>query len=201
LVGTPDLPAYIEALVTAGVGMIQYRAKELTTRQMIEDCQRILRITRPARVPVVVNDRMDVALAVGAEGVHVGTDDMPVAYARRVMGPHAVVGATAPTPDLAKQAERGGASYVSVGPIFPTSTAPQKAPVGPERIRQIRAACRLPICAIGGITEDSLTVVAQERPDLVAVVTAVAEADNPALAAHRMVARLSELLPGELTLR
>ncbi|MGD9519686.1 MAG: thiamine phosphate synthase [Armatimonadota bacterium] len=201
MVGNEALIPYVRALVEAGVGLVQYRAKDVSTRLMIEDCLKILRVTRPALVPLVVDDRVDVALAVGAEGVHVGVSDMPVAYARRLMGPHALVGATAPTPQLARQAEQGGASYVSVGPMYATATAPEKLPVGPERVTQVRSVCRLPICAIGGITEDTLGPVADARPDLVAVVTAISDAKCPGLAARRLVARIAELLPGEVKLQ
>lgn len=200
LVGTPELFGFVEAVVASGAGMVQYRAKGISTRQMITDCQRVLRITRRARVPLIVNDRVDVALAVGADGVHVGADDMPVAYARRLMGPHAIVGATAPTPELARQAEMGGASYVSVGPMFPSPNAPDKHPRGPQAIAPVRSACKLPICAIGGIGPDNLDQVAAAGPDIVAVISAIAQADEPAMAVRHLCSRLAELLPGEVRL-
>ncbi len=200
LAGGEGLAAFAEGLVAGGVGVIQYRAKGLSTRRMIEDCLGILRATRPARVPLLVNDRVDVALAVGAEGVHVGASDMPVAYARRLMGPHAIVGATTPTPELAGQAAQGGATYVSVGPMFATASAPEKTPVGPGRIASVREACNLPICAIGGITVDTLGQVADARPDLIAVIGALAEAEEPSLAGRRLAARVTELLGREVSL-
>jgi thiamine-phosphate diphosphorylase len=190
LAGTDELITFVQTLVAAGVGMIQYRAKGLSTRAMIEDCARLVLITRRAGVPLIVNDRVDVALAVGADGVHVGPDDMPVAYARRLLGPHALVGATAPQPHLARQAEQGGASYVAVGPMFATPTAPDKSPLGPEAIAPVRAAVRLPICAIGGIKEQNLAAVAAAGADLVAVVGAVATAAEPGLAARRLVEQI-----------
>ncbi len=194
LVGTAEIADFVASVVSAGVGIVQYRAKQATTRQMIIDCQRLLRITRRRRVPLIVNDRVDVALAVGADGVHVGAEDMPVAYARRLMGPHAIVGATAPTPDLARQAQQGGASYVSVGPMFATPNAPHKSPVGPEQIEVVRRACALPICAIGGISIDNLAQVAEQKPDLIAVLGAVANADDPGRAASALVKAIEELL-------
>ncbi|MCD6352432.1 MAG: thiamine phosphate synthase [Armatimonadetes bacterium] len=202
LAGTGELADFVKALVAGGVGLIQYRAKGLTARQMVEDCQRILHITRPARVPLLVDDRVAVALAVGAEGVHVGVTDMPVAYTRRLMGPHAIVGATTQTPELARQAEQGGASYVSVGPMFATPTAPEKTPVGPQRIAEVRAACKLPVCAIGGITDyDTLEQVALARPDLVAVVRALAEAEDIVSTTRQWVRRVEQLLGGGFELK
>lgn len=200
LAGRGELAAFVQGLVAGGIGILQYRAKGVSTRGMIEDCLGILRVTRPARVPLLVNDRVDVALAVGAEGVHLGLGDMPVAYARRLMGPHAIVGATTPTAELARQAAQGGATYVSVGPMFATASAPEKTPVGPERIASVREACGLPVCAIGGITMETLGQVADARPDLIAVIGALAEAQEPSLAARRLAARVAELLGREVSL-
>ena len=194
MAGTRELARFVEAIVRAGVGMVQYRAKEVATRTMVEDCQRIVEVTRRAGVPLIVNDRVDVALAVGADGVHVGACDMPVAYARRLMGPIAIVGATAPTPALAREAEQGGASYVSVGPMFPTPTAPHKEPIGPGAIAPVRRVTSLPICAIGGIKEENLEEVAAAKPDLIAVTGAVADADVPEVAARRLVEMINRLL-------
>lgn len=199
LAGTDDLAGYVEALLGGGAGVIQYRAKGLSTRQMVEDCRRILRHTRRQRVPLIVNDRVDVALAAGAEGVHVGPSDMPVAYVRRLMGPHAIVGATAPTPKLAHEAEEAGASYVSVGPMYATSNAPEKRPVGPEGIHPVRGVVSLPICAIGGINADTLPSVAVAKPDMVAMIGAIATATDPAMMLRRLVTSVEQLIGnGEL---
>ncbi len=199
LAGTKDLAGYVEALLNGGAGIVQYRAKGQTTRRMVEDCRRILRHTRQLRVPLIVNDRVDVALAAGAEGVHVGPSDMPVAYARRLMGPHAIVGATAPTPKLAREAQEAGASYVSVGPMYATPSAPEKDPVGPEGIRPVRGVVGLPICAIGGINEETLAAVASAGPDMVAMIGAVAGASDPAMVVRRLVASVEQLIGnGEL---
>jgi thiamine-phosphate pyrophosphorylase len=199
LAGTDDLAGYVEAILSAGAGMIQYRAKGVATRRRVEDCRRILRHTRRLRVPLIVNDRVDVALAAGAEGVHVGPSDMPVAYARRLMGPHAIVGATAPTPKLAREAQEGGASYVSVGPMYATPSAPEKHPVGPEGIAAVRSVTTLPICAIGGINEQTLAAVAGAGPDIVALIGAIAGATDPAMVARRLAASVEQLIGnGEL---
>ena len=198
LAGTYDLADYVRAAIAGGAGMIQYRAKGASTRTMLEDCQSIIAMLRRAEVPLIVNDRVDVALAVGADGVHVGPEDMPVAWARRMMGPEAIVGATAPTPRLARQADDGGASYVSVGPMFASRTAPEKPPIGPEAIEPVRRACKLPICAIGGITAENLEAVAAAGPDLVAVTRAVFEAPDWRRAVAELVEMTRELLPGEV---
>ena len=199
LAGTDDLAGYVEALLNGGAGMIQYRAKGHTTRRMIEDCRAILRHTRRMHVPLIVNDRVDVALAAGAEGVHVGPSDMPVAYARRLMGPHAIVGATAPTAKLAREAQEAGSSYVSVGPMYSTPSAPEKSPVGPEGIKPVRGVVGVPICAIGGINEQTLPAVACAHPDMVAMIGAVSGSTDPAMVVRRLVASVEQLIGnGEL---
>jgi thiamine-phosphate pyrophosphorylase len=194
LAGRDGLMELVRAVVEAGAGMVQYRAKGATTRVMIEDCQRLLRHTRRVGAPLVVDDRADVALAVGADGVHVGSEDLPVAYARRLMGPHAIIGATAPTPRLAREAELGDANYLAVGPIFADSGAESEA-LGPEAMVAVRAVTRLPICAAGGITADSLGLLSAFRPDLVAVSGAIADAADPGAEARRLVGLLASILP------
>lgn len=140
----------VQAAVRSGVGMIQYRAKNQPTRAMVEEAMALLKITRPARVPLIINDRVDVALAVGADGVHVGQHDMAPNDARRLMGPHAIVGVTAPELAAAREAEHAAASYISCGPIFASPTKPEKPPVGVEKLQRLQQAVSVPVCAIGG---------------------------------------------------
>ena len=180
----------VEAAVAGGAGMIQYREKDKSARQMIDEVDCILQRCRAAGVPVIVNDRADVALAVGADGVHLGVDDMPVDMARRALGPEPIIGATTPTSELVKAAETQGASYVAVGAIFPSPTKPEKAAVGPEVIARAKAATGLPICAIGGINAENIGLIAGEKIALYAVVSGISEAADPQAATAELV-RLS----------
>ena len=122
-----------------GAGLVQYREKAKTTQEMIEEATQLLALTRRASVPLVINDRLDVALAAGADGVHVGAEDMPVAIARRLLGPDAIVGATVDGPGQARAAQRDGAEYVAIGPIFPSPTKPGCAALGIQAIAGIAA--------------------------------------------------------------
>lgn len=181
-------------LLRAGVGMVQYRGVGLSTRAMVERTTRLVRMTRACKVPLIIADRVDVALAVGADGVHVGAHDMPVGHARRLMGPSAIVGVTAPTPPEARLAEREGATYVSVGPVFASTSVAAGVVRGVEAVRAVCAATSLPICAQGGLNVDNLAQVAQEGVALFAVRSAVCEAADPHAAALELV-RLAASLP------
>ncbi len=185
----------VQAAVRSGVGMIQYRAKHQPTRVMVAEAKALLKITRPAQVPLIINDRVDVALAVGADGVHVGQQDMAPNDARRLMGPHAIVGVTAPELIAAREAEYAAASYVSCGPIFASPTKPEKPPVGVEHLQRLQQAVSLPVCAIGGINEETIVDLADAIPTLIAVGSAISQADDPAAAARRLVEIAAEAIP------
>jgi len=184
---SPELLRLVEAAISGGVGMIQYREKAKPARQMIEEAVRILQLTRPASVPLIINDRTDVALAAEAEGVHVGQEDMPVAMARRLLGPCAIVGATTPDAQSVEIAEREGASYVAIGPIFASPTKPGKAAVGVEAVHRTQQITRLPVCAIGGINEMNIRELVPENVGLYAVVSAISSADDPQASTARLV--------------
>ncbi len=185
----------VQAAVRSGVGMIQYRAKNQPTRAIVEEAKALLKITRPAQVPLIINDCVDVALAVGADGVHVGQEDMAPNDARRLMGPHAIVGVTAAELTAAREAEHAAASYISCGPIFASPTKPEKPPVGVAKLQRLQQAVSVPICAIGGIDEETMADLADASPTLIAVGSAISAADDPAAAARRLVKIAAEAIP------
>ena len=190
-----QLMELVRAAVRGGVGMIQYRAKHRSTRVMIEEARALLKLTRSAEVPLIVNDRVDVALAVGADGVHLGQEDMPPSDARRLAGPHAIVGVTAPSLANARVAEQAAATYISCGPVFPSPTKPDKPPVGPLLVQSLQNAVSLPVCAIGGINEHNLSDLSEINPALVAVCSAISQAEDPQLAARRLVTLAEQVIP------
>ncbi len=190
-----ELVNLVHAVMRAGVGMIQYRAKNRPTRQMVTEAGVLVKLARSANVPVIVNDRVDVALAVGADGVHIGQEDMPVADARRIIGPHAILGVTAPDLPLAREAERAGATYISCGPIFPSPTRPEKPPIGVLSLERLQTAISLPICAIGGINEQTMWELSDANPSLVAISSAISAADDPRAAAARLVQLAEQVIP------
>ncbi len=190
-----QLMELVRAAVRGGVGMIQYRAKDRSTRVMVQEARALLKLTRPAEVPLIVNDHVDVTLAVGADGVHVGQEDMSPSDARRLVGPHAIVGVTAPTLADARAAEHAMATYVSCGPVFPSPTKPNKPAVGPLAVQRLQTAISLPVCAIGGITEQNLADLGKVNPTLVAVCSAISQAGDPQAAARRLVELAEQVIP------
>lgn len=190
-----ELRALVQAVLNAGVGVVQYRAKDRTTATMVQEAKALLHLTRGVGVPLIVNDRIDVALAVGADGVHIGQEDMPVPDARRMMGPYAIVGVTAPQPTRARRAEQAVATYVSCGPVFPSPTKPEKPPVGPEAVQRVQNTVSLPVCAIGGINEDTIHQLAEVNPALIAVSSAINDTPDPGQAARRLVKLAEEVIP------
>lgn len=185
---TVDLLALVEASIAGGVGIIQYREKTKSTALMIREAAEILALTRPAGVPLLINDRLDVALAVGADGVHMGQDDMAAATARKLIGPDAIVGVTTPTPELVAAAEGDGASYVAIGPIYATPTKPDKPAVGFDAIRRTAEATSLPVCVIGGIDRENIGDIPSEYVDMYSMIRGISDAADPKAATEELVA-------------
>ena len=131
---------------------------------------------------------MDLALAVGADGVHVGQKDLPVAVVRRLVVPHMIIGASTNNPDEARRAEADGADYVSVGRLFETGSKADTRPATAETIRAVKAVVSVPVCAIGGINETNIDEVIDAGADMAAVIGAVCAADDPREAARRLAA-------------
>lgn len=175
------------AAVAGGATALQLRDKESPGRALVATARRLVALANPAGVPVVVNDRVDVALAAGADGVHVGEDDLPVADARRLLGPERIVGASAGTVEAARRAEQEGADYLGVGPVFPTATKTDAGEaIGLDGLRKIVAAVRVPVVGIGGITVENAGQVVLAGAAGVAVVSAVAGADDMVEATRRL---------------
>lgn len=179
--------AAMEQAICGGADVVQLREKEMSTGQMVELGLALRELTRRHGILFVVNDRVDVALAVDADGVHVGQEDMPAALARRLMGPGKIVGVSAGTVDEALRAARDGADYLGVGPIYPTGTkADAGAATGPALVAEIHRAVALPIVGIGGIDAANADAVVAAGADGVAVVSAVVAAADPRRAAERI---------------
>jgi thiamine-phosphate pyrophosphorylase len=177
------------AALAGGAGLIQLRDKMATAQRLYEAACAMRELTRAVGALLIVNDRLDIALAAGADGLHVGPDDLPVAVARRLLRPGMILGASAGTVEEAVAAERDGADYLGVGAIYEArgSKVDAGAPVGPERVRAIRAAVRIPIVGIGGIKAENATPVIAAGADGVAVITGVVGAPDIAAAAARLV--------------
>lgn len=187
-----DVLAVVAAALAAGAPVVQVRVEDAATdREAYELAGRVKALCDRHRAVCLVNDRLDVALAVGAGGGHVGADDLPVAAARRVLGPTAILGATCRDPDGAKAAVAGGATYLGVGPAYPSPTKDGLPPIGPEGIGAVAAAVPdTPVIAIGGITAPRIAPLRAAGASGVAVVGAVNAAADPAAATRDLLAAL-----------
>ena len=186
----------VRAALRGGAPSIQLRGKAQPAREQVELARALLAETRPAGALLFVNDRLDVALAAGADGVHLGQDDLPVDAARRIVPGGFLVGISAETPELALAAERGGADYVGVGPVFATgSKADAGDAVGCERIAEVAAAVRIPVVAIGGIDAANADAVARAGAAGVAVISAVMRAADPERATRELLRTVTGSTP------
>ncbi|MBK6767492.1 MAG: thiamine phosphate synthase [Ardenticatenales bacterium] len=177
--------AVASAAIAGGATFLQVRAKGATTRQLIALVDAVQAVASPHGVPVIVNDRADVAFACGAAGVHLGPDDLPPAAARRLLGPGALVGCSAGTPDEAIGAARDGADYVGTGDVFGTTSKPDAdAPIGLAGLAAVVAAATIPVVAIGGVTAMNARHALAAGAAGVAVLGAVGLADDPERAAR-----------------
>lgn len=176
------------AAYDGGAGVVQYRHKGATTRALFFWAQRLAALARDRGKLLIINDRVDLVLAVRADGVHLGPDDLPVSAARRLLGPAALIGASVGTVDEAIEAEAEGASYLGVGCMYGTQTKNDAGePIGLARLAEIRAAVSLPLVAIGGITAAHLPELVAAGADGVAVVSAITRAANMKTATRALV--------------
>lgn len=169
----------MEAALRGGARLIQLRDKRGPTVATFRLAEAIASRTREAGVLFIVNDRLDLALAAGADGVHLGQQDLPVRAARSVVGDRLLIGCSTNTVEEALRAVADGADYLGVGALFPTSTKTDARPAGLARLQEIRAAVDIPIVAIGGITSSNAGEVVAAGADMIAVISAVADAADP----------------------
>lgn len=183
----------VEEGLKGGATLLQLREKEKSTREYIELAQKVHNITRKYNVPLIIDDRVDVALAINAEGVHVGQSDMPVFVARKLMGEDKIVGATAKTVPQAEEAFRQGADYLGVGAIYPTTTKVKTVLTSTQTLSQICDTVPIPVNAIGGLNKDNIDVLKGIAIAGICVVSAIMKAESPKKAADELIERAKEL--------
>ena len=190
----------VEEAIAGGADAIQLRDKGSTAKQLLQEALKLRGITRRRGIPFIINDRVDLALAVDADGVHLGQDDLPIAWARKLLGNDKIIGISTHNLEEAMQAERDGADYVSVGSVFPTTTKPDARPLvnpplspftkggkgGLGLITDIKRNVNIPVVAIGGIKEENVAQVREAGADCIAVISAVVSATNVKEAAKNL---------------
>ncbi len=186
LMTTDTLEEAVEAAIRGGVTVVQLREKDCSSAEFLEQAFRIKEITDRAGIPLIINDRLDVALAVDAAGVHVGQSDFPATVARRLLGPDKLIGVSAATVEEARKAEADGADYLGVGAMFATSTKTNTRPVSMERLAEIRQTVSIPIVAIGGIQASNAAQFRGTGINGLAVVSAILAQPNIEEAARKL---------------
>jgi len=183
-----SLAGVVAAAVKGGVTMVQLRKKTASTRAFIEEARALKRLLAPLRVPLLINDRIDVALAAGADGAHVGQRDMPVALARQLLGPAAIIGLSITELGEVRGEDVELADYLGVGPVFAQSTKLDATPpLGLDGLAKVRRATSKPIVAIGGVSAVNAGAVRSAGADGIAVVSAIMGAEDPMAAAAALV--------------
>jgi thiamine-phosphate pyrophosphorylase len=176
-----------EMAIAGGADTIQFRDKKRSTKELVKIAETLQRVCRARNVPLIINDRVDIALAVGADGVHLGQRDIPVAVARALLGPARIIGATAATLDEAIAVQNEGADYLGFGHIYPTASKQKRGdPKGPAAVAEICGALTIPVIAIGGIDHKNFLPVLEAGVWGIAVIAAVCAAADPTLAAREL---------------
>ncbi len=192
LMTTGTVEESVELAIDGGCTVIQLREKQCSSRDFYELALRVKGITARRGVPLIINDRVDICLAAGADGVHVGQSDLPACQVRRLLGPDRILGVSARTLEEALEAQENGADYLGVGAMYATSTKTDAQVVSMETLRAIRGAVQIPIVVIGGINRDTLEPFRGMGIDGLAVVSAVVAQQDIRAAARELVERFKE---------
>lgn len=183
----------VERALMGGVTLLQLREKNKTTREYITLAEKVHALTKKYHVPLIIDDRVDVALAVDAEGVHLGAEDMTIAQARKILGEDKIIGATAKTVPWALDVYGQSADYLGVGAIYPTTTKVKTVLTSTDTLRDICKAVPIPVNAIGGLNKNNIDILAGIPIAGICAVSAIMKADDPKIAVEELTARAHEL--------
>ena len=190
-----DLPGKVEQAIRGGVTLVQLREKNTDSRKFLETALRVREVTDRYGIPLIINDRVDIALACDAAGVHLGQSDIPCTIARKILGPNKLIGVTAKTVEQAVQAEQDGADYLGCGALFPSGVKPEAQPMTLSTLSQILAAVDIPVTAIGGINADNLHLPVEAGVNGVAVVSAILGQPDVSAAARKLREKIEAANP------
>ena len=177
--GDCEFESKIRSAVEGGCTMVQLREKNINSYLMYQRALSIKKITDEYHIPLIINDRLDIMLAVGADGVHLGQQDIPVKIVRRLIGKDKIIGVSAHCPEEAEKAERDGADYLGVGAIFPTETKKDIIITPVNVLREIKETVSVPVVAIGGINQNNINTLKGSHVDGVAVISAIMKSKDP----------------------
>ena len=188
LLKNTNLPKAVEEAILGGVTLIQLREKSASTREFYKLALEVKKVTSHYKVPLIINDRLDIAQAVDADGVHLGQSDMPLTMARKILGKGKIIGISAGTVEEAVEAEKNGADYLGIGSVFFTKTKKDiDTPIGIEGLRKMYSSVNIPAVAIGGIDEHNFRDVLSTGVDGISVISAILGKDDIKSAAQSLV--------------
>ena len=186
LLKNTDLYTAVEEAIKGGVTLVQLREKEISTLDFYNEAVKIKKVTDRYNVPLIINDRLDIALAVNAAGLHIGQSDMPASIARRILGTNKILGVSARTLDEAVEAVKNGADYLGVGAVFPTTSKNDAREVSFEVLKEIKETVSIPVVAIGGINAKNADLLKPAKIDGISVISAILGFDDIRNAAKRL---------------
>ncbi|EYE88729.1 thiamine-phosphate pyrophosphorylase [Fervidicella metallireducens AeB] len=186
VIGNRNIISCVEEALIGGVTIVQIREKNTSTKNFYNIAIKIKEVTDKYKVPLIINDRLDIALAINADGLHVGQSDMPTEVVRQLLGPDKILGVSAATMEEALKAQRDGADYIGVGAVFPTSNKNDARIVSLDLLRNIKKEVKIPVVAIGGINQRNIVKAMETGVDGVAVISAILSKENIADAARNL---------------
>lgn len=186
LMTTDTITEAVELAIKGGVTVVQLREKDCSGRKFLEIAHEVKEITDAYEIPLIINDRLDIAMAVDADGVHLGQKDLPAAVARELLGPDKIIGVSAWNAELALRAQKEGADYIGAGDVFGTSTKADTHHVSLQELAKIRKTVKIPVVAIGGINMENIEKLKGTGIDGVAVISAILAARNITAAAEEL---------------
>lgn len=192
LMTTDTIEESVELAIKGGVTVVQLREKDCTSREFYELAKGVKAITDAYEIPLIINDRLDIALAVGADGVHLGQTDLPVAVARDILGADKIIGVTANTLEKAKEAWKAGADYLGVGDVFGTTTKANTKHVSLEYLKKIKESVEIPVVGIGGVNVENIALLRDTGIDGAAVISAVIGQKDITAAAEKLISNFRE---------
>ena len=187
-----DLIKCIEESILGGVTLVQLREKNVTSREFYEIAIKAKEVTSRYNIPLIINDRLDIALAIDADGLHIGQKDLPASVARKILGKDKILGVSAATLQESLEAEKDGADYLGVGAVFSTSTKKDTRDVSYETLSSITSSVNIPVVAIGGINEKNVTKLKESNIDGIAVISCILGKEDVKGAAEKMLDRFKE---------
>lgn len=192
VLGSRNLVNAVEEAIKGGTTIVQIREKNCSSLDFYQVAMQVKEVTSKYNVPLIINDRLDIALAIKADGLHIGQEDLPLTVARKIVGEDMIIGVSATTLEEAVLAQEQGADYVGIGSMYPTSTKLDAKPVTFNDLRAIRKAVKIPIVGIGGITADNVSELMETNIDGVAIVSAILGKEDIKEAAEKFIGNINK---------